>query len=123
SYPVCAESIDTTRTEGLGTAKIDREMRTASSRMFVPLAGGVFELSWTTTVMLDGKLTFRIFDFAMVLFGTIARSRRVVNTCVALQFISITLPSVPPSILIQSPGRYGRLRLSTRPENTSFNVL
>jgi hypothetical protein len=71
--------------------------------------------------MLDGKLTFKIFDFAMVLFGTIARSRREVKTCRApVHFDNVA--SVPP-LLIQSLGRYGRLRLSKRPENTSFNVL
>ena len=35
---------------GLGIARIDRELRTASARIFVPLAGGVLEPSWTATV-------------------------------------------------------------------------
>jgi hypothetical protein len=63
------------RTVGRGTARIDLQLRRASSRMFMPLAGGVLEPSWTATVipwMLEGKLTFTIFDFAMMLF---ARSR------------------------------------------------
>jgi len=51
SYPVCAASIDTTRTVGLGIARIDRELRMASSRMLVPLAGGVLESSWTAAVI------------------------------------------------------------------------
>src|SRR5215467_1839844 len=60
---------------------------------------------------------------AIFLFGTIARSLFPVKTWVARQFISMTRPSVLPSMLIQSPGRYGRLKFNTMPENTSLNVL
>ena len=52
-----------------------------------------------------GELALTIFALAIVLFGTIARSRLAVRTWVARQFISMTRPSVPPSMLIQSPGR------------------
>ena len=83
------------------------QFRAAISRISLPVDGEVLASSWIVTVtpcMPEGELRLIIFDFAIALLGTIARSRCPVSTCVARQFISMTLPSVPSSRLIQSPG-------------------
>ena len=100
--------IDLTATSGAGVARISRVFRIACCKISAPAAGGVSASSWTVTVMPwmpDGELELTIFALAIVLFGTIARSRLAVRTWVARQFISMTRPSVVPSMLIQSPGR------------------
>jgi len=85
-----------------------RQLRTARRSNSTDCEGGVLPSIPTVTVMPwtpEGELTFTIFALAMLLLGTIAKSRRPVRICVARQFISMTRPSVPPSILTQSPGR------------------
>src|SRR3954447_1762845 len=80
----------------------------ACRRISALVAGGVLASSQIVTVIpwiLEGELVLTILALAMVLLGTIAKSRFAVRMCVARQFISMIRPSVPPSILIQSPGR------------------
>ena len=83
-------------------------LKIAWRRISAPVDGYVLGSSWTVTLMLwmlEGELVLTILALAMVLFGTIAKSLVPVKTWVARQFISMTRPSVLPSMLIQSPGR------------------
>jgi hypothetical protein len=108
-------------TVGAGALTMSRKFRVAFSRISQPVDGEALASSWTVTVTpwtREGELTLKIRDFAIVLLGTTARSRCPVSTWIAHQFILLTLPSVPPSRLIQSPGTSGRLRLRTMPEDT-----
>ncbi len=108
SNSIASAVIDLTTTNGAGVARISRVFRMACRRISALVAGGVLASSWTVTVMPwmpEGELALTILALAMVLFGTIAKSRFAVRTWVARQFISMTRPSVPPSMLIQSPGR------------------
>src|SRR6516225_1622998 len=77
SHSVYVALIDLTVMVGAGVATISRQFRMAWASISVPIAGAVWAASCTVIVapwMPAGKLTLTIFDLAIVLFGTIARS-------------------------------------------------
>src|SRR4051812_19992303 len=100
--------IDLTPINGAGISRINRVFSMACRRISALVAGDVLASSRMFTVtpwMPEGELVLMILALAIVLLGMTARSRFAVRTCVARQFISMTRPSVLPSMLIQSPGR------------------
>src|SRR5215472_5437354 len=108
SNSIASAVIDFTPTDGEGVARIGCVFRMAWWRISAPVDGSVLASSWIVTVMPwmpEGELVLTILALAIVLFGTIAKSLFPVKTWVARQFISMTRPSVLPSMLIQSPGR------------------
>src|SRR5258708_40032387 len=112
-------------TKGAGAGRIERAPARAHSSAAITVAGrssGEISRETVTPCNACGGLVLVIFAFAAAAWGTMVTLPCELSRCVALQFISITLPSTP-SIEIQSPTRYGSVELRTIPAKTSCKVL
>src|SRR3954463_786789 len=90
-------------TKGAGVGRMERAAASAHSSAAITVAGrssGEISRDTVTPCKACGRFVLVIFAFAAAALGTMVTLPCELRRCVALQFISITLPSAP-SIEIQ----------------------